>query len=162
MSKVFKRRIIREKVLQVLYAYEMNNDNLQSQIDEIFSEVEDDNDKKFGISLIYKTIAERNRFDEMIKSKVSNWEMDRIALLDKLLLRMGICELIHFEDIPPKVSINEAIEISKTYSTAGSAKFINGVLDAILNDLKKSGELKKTGRGLLDESIQKRSAKKSE
>lgn len=162
MSKVFKRRIIREKVLQVLYAYEMNNDNLQSQIDEIFSDVEDDNDKKFGISLIYKTIAERNRFDEMIKSKVSNWEMDRIALLDKLLLRMGICELIHFEDIPPKVSINEAIEISKTYSTAGSAKFINGILDAILNDLKKSGELKKTGRGLLDESIQKKSAKKSE
>lgn len=162
MSKVFKRRIIREKVLQVLYAYEMNNDNLQSQIDEIFGDVEDDNDKKFGISLIYKTIAERNRFDEMIKSKVSNWEMDRIALLDKLLLRMGICELIHFEDIPPKVSINEAIEISKTYSTAGSAKFINGVLDAILSDLKKSGELKKTGRGLLDESIQKKSAKKSE
>lgn len=162
MSKVFKRRIIREKVLQVLYAYEMNNDNLQSQIDEIFSDVEDDNDKKFGISLIYKTIAERNRFDEMIKSKVSNWEMDRIALLDKILLRMGICELIHFEDIPPKVSINEAIEISKTYSTAGSAKFINGILDAILNDLKKSGELKKTGRGLLDESIQKKSAKKCE
>lgn len=162
MSKVFKRRIIREKVLQVLYAYEMNNDNLQSQIDEIFGDVEDDNDKKFGISLIYKTIAERNRFDEMIKSKVSNWEMDRIALLDKLLLRIGICELIYFEDIPPKVSINEAIEISKTYSTAGSAKFINGVLDAILSDLKKSGELKKTGRGLLDESIQKKSAKKSE
>lgn len=162
MSKVFKRRIIREKVLQVLYAYEMNNDNLQSQIDEIFSDVDDDNDKKFGISLIFKTIAERNRFDEMIKSKVSNWEMDRIALLDKLLLRMGICELIHFEDIPLKVSINEAIEISKTYSTAGSAKFINGVLDAILSDLKNSGQLKKTGRGLLDESIQKKSAKKSE
>ncbi|WP_337871822.1 transcription antitermination factor NusB [Ignavibacterium sp.] len=162
MSKVFKRRIIREKVLQVLYAYDMNNDNLQSQIDEIFSDVDDDNDKKFGISLIFKTIAERNRFDEMIKSKVSNWEMDRIALLDKLLLRMGICELIHFEDIPPKVSINEAIEISKTYSTAGSAKFINGVLDAILSDLKNSGQLKKTGRGLLDESIQKKSAKKSE
>ncbi|WP_337865288.1 transcription antitermination factor NusB [Ignavibacterium sp.] len=162
MSKVFKRRIIREKVLQVLYAYDMNNDNLQSQIDEIFSDVDDDNDKKFGISLIFKTIAERNRFDEMIKSKVSNWEMDRIALLDKLLLRMGICELIHFEDIPPKVSINEAIEISKTYSTAGSAKFINGVLDAILSNLKNSGQLKKTGRGLLDESIQKKSAKKSE
>jgi N utilization substance protein B len=98
----------------------------------------------------------------MIKSKVSNWEMDRIALIDKLLLRMGICELIYFEDIPPKVSINEVIEISKKFSTAGSAKFINGVLDAVLNDLKKSGQLKKSGRGLIDESISKKSDKKSE
>lgn len=162
MSKVFKRRLVREKVLQVLYANEMNNDNLQSQIDGIFKDVEDDNDKKFGISLIFKTVANRDNFDEMIKSKVSNWEMDRIALIDKLLLRIGICELIYFEDIPPKVSINEVIEISKKYSTAGSAKFINGVLDAILNDLKKSGKLRKTGRGLLDESIQKKTDKKSE
>lgn len=162
MSKVFKRRLVREKVLQVLYAYEMNNDNLQSQVDEIFSDIEDDNDKKFGISIIFKTVANRDNFDKMIKSKVSNWEMDRIALIDKLLLRMGICELIYFEDIPPKVSINEVIEISKKFSTAGSAKFINGVLDAILNDLKKSGELRKTGRGLLDESIQKKTDKKSE
>jgi N utilization substance protein B len=162
MSKVFKRRVIREKVLQVLYAYEMNNDNLQYHIDELFRDIEDDNDKQFGISLIFKTVANRENFDEMIKSKVSNWEMDRIALIDKLLLRMGICELIYFEDIPPKVSINEVIEISKKFSTAGSAKFINGVLDAVLNDLKKSGQLKKSGRGLIDESISKKSDKKSE
>lgn len=162
MAKVFKRRIIREKVLQVLYAYEMNNDNLQSQIDEIFSDVEDDNDKQFGLSLIYKVIPNRGKFDEMIKSKVSNWEMDRIAMIDKILIRMGICELLHFEDIPPKVSINEVIEISKKFSTAGSAKFINGVLDAILNDLKKSGDLKKTGRGLVDETISKKPTKKTE
>lgn len=162
MTKVFKRRLVREKVLQVLYAYEMNNDNLQSQIDEIFSDIEEDNDKQFGLSLIYKVIPNREKFDEMIKSKVSNWEMDRIAMIDKILLRMGICELLFFEDIPPKVSINEVIEISKKFSTAGSAKFINGVLDAILNDLKKSGELKKTGRGLVDETISKKSSKKSE
>ncbi|BDQ02212.1 MAG: N utilization substance protein B [Ignavibacterium sp.] len=162
MTKVFKRRIIREKVLQVLYAYEMNNDNLQSQIDEVFADTEEDSDKQFGLSLIYKVLPNRNKFDEMIKEKVSNWEMDRIALIDKILIRMGICELLYFEDIPPKVSINEVIEISKKFSTAGSAKFINGVLDAILNDLKKSGELKKAGRGLLDETITKKTPKKSE
>ncbi len=162
MTKVFKRRIIREKVLQVLYAYEMNNDNLQSQIDEVFSDVEDDNDKQFGLSLIYKVIPNREKFDEMIKSKVSNWEMDRIAMIDKILIRMGICELLYFEDIPPKVSINEVIEISKKFSTAGSAKFINGVLDAILNDLKSSGELKKVGRGLVDETISRKTPKKNE
>ncbi|GMU96380.1 transcription antitermination factor NusB [Ignavibacterium album] len=162
MSKVFKRRLIREKVLQVLYAYEMNNDNLQSQIDEIFSNVDEDNDKQFGLTLIYKVIPNRDKFDELIKNKVNNWEMDRIALIDKILIRMGICELLFFEDIPPKVSINEVIEISKKFSTAGSAKFINGVLDAILNDFKKSGELKKTGRGLVDETISKKTPKKSE
>ncbi len=126
MTKVFKRRIIREKVLQVLYAYELNSDNLQSQIDEVFADTEEDSDKQFGLSLIYKVIPNRNKFDEMIKEKVSNWEMDRIALIDKILIRMGICELLYFEDIPPKVSINEVIEISKKFSTSGSAKFING------------------------------------
>jgi len=81
--------------------------------------------------------------------------MNRIALIDKLLLRMGICELLYFPDIPPKVSINESIEIAKDFSTAGSGKFINGILDAILSDEKKSGKLNKTGRGLVEESIHK-------
>lgn len=62
--------------------------------------------------------------------------MGRIALIDKILLRMAICELLYFPDIPPKVSINEAIEIAKEFSTAGSGKFINGILDAILSDEK--------------------------
>jgi N utilization substance protein B len=79
--------------------------------------------------------------------------MNRIALIDKILLRIGICELLHFPDIPPKVSINESIEIAKDYSTAGSAKFINGILDAILAEEKKEGKLNKTGRGLVEESI---------
>jgi len=81
--------------------------------------------------------------------------MNRIALVDRVLLRMGICEILFFQDIPPKVSINEAIEISKEYSTAGSAKFINGILDAILSEEKRSGNLNKKGRGLVEESITK-------
>jgi N utilization substance protein B len=79
--------------------------------------------------------------------------MNRIALIDKILLRMGICEILHFPDIPPKVSINESIEIAKNFSTAGSAKFINGILDAILAEEKKTGKLNKSGRGLVEESI---------
>jgi N utilization substance protein B len=66
---------------------------------------------------------------------------------------MGICELMYFDDIPPKVSINEAIEIVRAYSTEKSDKFVNGVLDSVLEDLKKDGKLKKTGRGLVDSSI---------
>lgn len=162
MSKIFKRRKVREKVLQVLYAFELNNEELQKHIDEIFIDINDDIDKDFGTKLVYRVVANRAKFDSIIESKISNWEMDRIAILDKILLRMGLCEFYFFEDIPPKVTINEIIEISKRFSTEGSGKFINGVLDSILSDIKKSGELKKTGRGLLDDSITKTSSKRAD
>lgn len=161
MSAVFKRRIIREKVLQTLYAYEMNSDNVNSLKKEIFSEIEDEADRKFGDDLITRVILNKENLDKKIQERVSNWEMNRIALIDKILLRMAICELLFFPDIPPKVSINEAIEIAKEFSTSGSGKFINGILDAILIEEKKSGRLNKTGRGLVDETITKTHHKKS-
>ena len=86
--------------------------------------------------------------------------MKRIALMDKLLLRIGITELLYFPDIPPKVSINEVIEIAKNYSTSNSGKFINGILDAILTELKNTGKLNKTGRGLIEETLPKTSSQK--
>jgi N utilization substance protein B len=153
MTKKSRRRIVREKVLQILYAYEMNNDSLQPLSSEILNEITDEADKNFAQDLIRKVRANVEDLDKKIVHRVNNWEMNRIALIDKILLRMGICELLHFPDIPPKVSINESIEIAKDFSTAGSAKFINGILDAILADEKKEGKLNKTGRGLVDESI---------
>jgi len=153
MTKKSRRRIVREKVLQILYAYEMNNDSLQPLSSEILNEITDEADKNFAQDLIRKVLANVEDLDKKIVHRVNNWEMNRIALIDKILLRMGICELLHFPDIPPKVSINESIEIAKDFSTAGSAKFINGILDAILADEKKEGKLNKTGRGLVDESI---------
>jgi len=155
MSLKFKRRIVREKVLQVLYAYEINNENLQALTDSLLAEVQDENLISFGKELINKVIINKNEFDQRIKQRVSNWEMNRIAIIDRILLRMALCEILYFPDIPPKVSINEAIEIAKTFSTAGSGKFINGILDAILIDEKSSGRLTKTGRGLVDETISK-------
>jgi N utilization substance protein B len=151
----YKRRLIREKVLQVLFAYEMNNESIQFLIAEIFKKITNDSDRKFGNDLINKVKIHKEELDELIKGRVANWEMNRIALVDRILLRMGICEILYFPDIPPKVSINESIEIAKEYSTAGSAKFINGILDAILSNEKKSGKLNKQGRGLLEESITK-------
>jgi N utilization substance protein B len=74
---------------------------------------------------------------------------------------MAICEILFFPDIPPKVSINEVIEIAKEFSTAGSGKFINGILDAILSDEKSSGHLNKSGRGLVDVTISKSHTKNS-
>ena len=148
-----KRRIVREKVLQVLYAYEMNKDSIDPLTIEILSEITDKVDKEFARELISKVISNVVDLDNRIVGRVTNWEMNRIALIDKILIRMGICEILYFPDIPPKVSINESIEIAKDFSTAGSGKFINGILDAILAEEKKEGRLKKTGRGLVEESI---------
>lgn len=153
MTNKSKRRIVREKVLQILYAYEMNKESLQPLSLEILKDVKDETDRTFAQELIRKVLSNIEDLDERIIQRVTNWEMNRIALIDKILLRIGICELLHFPDIPPKVSINESIEIAKDYSTAGSAKFINGILDAILAEEKKEGKLNKTGRGLVEESI---------
>lgn len=160
MSKVFKRRIVREKALQVLYAYEMNKDSFDLLMEDLYTEIKDEEDILFAKNLISKVIDNAKELDSWIHKRVNNWEMSRIALIDKILLRIGICELLYFPDIPPKVSINEAIEIAKIFSTAGSGKFINGILDAVLSELKKSGVLNKSGRGLLEESISKKSRKK--
>ena len=148
-----KRRIIREKVLQILYAHELNKEWLASFSAEVLVDVKDEADQEFARSLIRRVLSNVEELDSKIKERVENWELNRIALIDKILLRMGICELLYFPDIPPKVSINESIEIAKDYSTAGSGKFINGILDAILAEQKKSGKLNKIGRGLVEESI---------
>src|SRR5690606_8291579 len=151
MSQMFKRRVVREKVLQILYAYEMNRDALETLIGGILQDVPDKADRDFANDLVNRVIIHKNEIDLKIKERVDNWEMNRIALIDKILLRMGLCEIFYFPDIPPKVSINESIEIAKVYSTSGSGKFINGILDAVLSDLKKSGKLNKSGRGLVEE-----------
>ena len=161
MSAVFKRRIVREKVLQILYAFEINNENLMVLTNSLLAEVLEENDRKFGEDLVNRVLINKKEIDEKIQERVSNWEMSRIALIDKLLLRMAICEMSYFPDIPPKVSINEAIEIAKEFSTAGSGKFINGILDAILTEEKSTGRLNKTGRGLVDETISKNHPKNS-
>ncbi len=160
MPHTFKRRLVRERVLQILYAYEMNRESLSNLINSILVDVPETSDKEFANNLINRVLIHQNDLDAEIKKRVDNWEMNRIALIDKILLRMGLCELFYFPDIPPKVSINESIEIAKEYSTAGSGKFINGILDAVLSELKESNKLDKTGRGLLQETINRPAQKK--
>ncbi len=113
-----KRRLVREKVLQTLYAFELSHEPLDFVISQILSELKEDRDTfAFAESLIRKTVEFQDTIDTMIRQRVANWEFNRIAVMDRLILRMCICELLHFEDIPPKVSINEAIEIARRYST---------------------------------------------
>ncbi len=157
MAKKTNRRLLREKTLQILYAYELNGEGLSDLTEFVLSDLTSQTDIDFAKQLINKTIANRDVLDEKIQAKVANWEMDRIALIDRILLRIGIAELLYFPDIPPKVTINEIIEIAKDFSTSNSNKFINGILDAIYNDLKNSGQLNKSGRGLIEKSLPKKS-----
>lgn len=155
-KKITKRRQLRELVMQGLYALEISKDSPQHIIDTIFTNLKkDEPDYSFTVDLFLATINHQDEIDSVLKKKAEHWEFHRIALIDKLLLRIAACEIMYSPDIPPKVSINEAIEIAKDYSTDSSGTFVNGILDALLNDMKKSGSLKKTGRGLLDSSSRK-------
>ncbi len=97
----------------------------------------------FAKSLLETTIEKRGLTLEYIKPKLKNWEPDRIALLDMLLMRMGVCEFLFFETIPPKVTINEYIDIAKEYSTQQSGQFVNGILDNIHKDLVRDNKMHK-------------------
>lgn len=153
MKKKSNRRIVREKCLQILYAYQLSGEGLTKLTQTMLIEIRNEKDKQFGEELINFTIANKDDLSEKIKVRVANWELDRIAVLDKILIKMGMVEILYFPDIPPKVSINEVIDMAKEYSTANSGKFINGILDSFLSDLKKEGELKKVGRGLIDKNL---------
>tara|TARA_B100002003_G_C14020857_1_gene492292 strand:- start:52 stop:996 length:945 start_codon:yes stop_codon:yes gene_type:complete len=107
-------------------------------------------DKTFAIALFHKTITNNKEFDSIIINTSKNWDLDRIALMDQILLKMGLCELLFFERIPIKVTLNEYIEVAKYYSTTKSKSFINGILDKTISEFKKSGKIVKVGRGLIE------------
>jgi N utilization substance protein B len=106
-------------------------------------------DKDFVKKLFRKTIANDDENTELIDQKTKNWEMDRIAVLDVLFMKMAITEFKYFSSIPVKVSLNEYIELSKLFSSPKSKVFINGVLDKLVADFNKNNQIKKTGRGLM-------------
>lgn len=110
---------------------------------------EEEDDKKFIRELFCKTIINNKEYEEIIAEKTKNWEVDRIALMDILIMKMAICEVLNFPSIPVKVTLNEYIDISKRFSTPKSKTFVNGILDKIILDLKTQDRIKKTGRGLL-------------
>ena len=154
------RRIIREKVMQALYAYELSEDPIDKITKELFEEIKSDIDGyKFANQLVEKFFNNKEDVDEIIKSYVNNWEFDRLAIIDKIVLRIAISELLFFPDIPPKVTLNEAIEIVKKYSTEKSGQFVNGILDSILNKMKEENKLVKKGRGLIDTKVSKKAKK---
>jgi len=104
----------------------------------------------FADKLFEKTLQSKEHLEQYIEPYLRNWEMDRVAVLDLIMLRMAITEFTDFPSIPVKVTINEYIDMARDYSTPKSKDFINGILDRMMKDMKDNGEIRKTGRGLLD------------
>ena len=107
-------------------------------------------DREFAETLYKQTLIEDDKMEKLIAASVQNWDVERVALLDKIILKMALTEMQLFRGIPVKVTINEYIEISKLYSTPKSKQFVNGILDKLAQDLAASGDIRKSGRGLLD------------
>lgn len=135
IPNIHPRRKAREGVLEALFAQQFSEDKPELVLSRILeSNTEREQNNKF-IELLYFSVIENYKWaDVLITEHLQNWEFNRVAKIDRLLLRMGICEIFFLDDIPPKVSISEMVEISKIYSTDDSPSFINGILDAVYKD----------------------------
>jgi len=111
---------------------------------------EDETVKEFGLSLLKTTISEQKELMAHVIPVLENWDHERLAVVDTILLQMAVCELLSFPTIPSKVTLNEYVELAKNYSTAKSKEFINGILDKLMVDLTANGKIVKEGRGIVD------------
>ena len=126
------RRIAREAVLQALYASAMTGEDSDKILKDILNRRSYESSLiKYITDLFESAIDNKEWCEDQIKSRLNNWEFDRVALLDRLLLIVAISEIYFVEDVPPKVSISEAIEIAKIYCNEDSSSFVNGVLDNV-------------------------------
>ena len=140
-----EKRTTRYICLQLLFASEISNeykkDDLLDNFFQKSSEPLVENIKKSQIDYIQKlyetTISNKDEVDKIIEKKLNNWEMKRIAVIDKVILRMSISEMLYIDEVPPKVSITEGVEIAKVFSTDDSSSFVNGILDAVFNKIYK-------------------------
>lgn len=154
-SKLTRRRLARERVLQALYARSMNGQSLDELYVELIAKDEllDEPAKEFAAKLLRHFSAHETHVNDVIRKRLEKWDFSRVALIDKILLEIGIAEFLYFPEIPPKATINELIEIAKDFSTEESGKFINGILHRAKDELASEGELQKEGRGLIDHQI---------
>jgi N utilization substance protein B len=137
--------------MQALYAHEQSGSSANHIVGTLLSPAFDDDPetREFAENLFRTTLDVQEEADDIIRTHATNWKLHRITAVDRALLRMATAEFLEFEEIPPKVTIDEVIEIAKTYSTPDSGPFVNGVLDAVLMDLHQQDRLQKSGRGLI-------------
>ena len=130
-NTVHPRRKAREATMQALYALEINNEFPQDVLELCDNSFNNSENDVYTIELFNCVVEKKSWADDLISQCLENWEYGRVAILDKILLRMGVSEIYHIENVPPKVSISEMVEIAKVYSTEESSSFVNGILDTI-------------------------------
>ena len=135
-----EKRKARIVALQVIYANEISKVDPASMLSYIADELDVENQSSilhYSMKLINLTIDNKSEIDQIIISHSKNWDFDRIALIDRLVLRIALSEMLYVDDVPHKVSITEGVEIAKEYSTDDSGGFVNGILDAVYNNILK-------------------------
>jgi transcription antitermination protein NusB len=131
------RHLGREAVFQALYSVHISQENEKKILDDIQGRYDFDEDtNEYVTNLFFRSIENKKYLVETISKYLENWEWSRVALLDQLILQMATAELFYIDDVPPKVTISEAIEIANQFSTSDSSSFVNGILDAIYKDQK--------------------------
>ncbi len=138
-----KRRRAREFALQTLYAHELTGNDLKTLLVQLKNRTTQEEVYEFASSLVRKVLEKNDFLDKHVALSVKNWEYNRIAIIDKIILKMALCELLFFEEIPPRVSINEAIDLAKIFSTQKSGKFVNGIIDNLYKKFTVEGKIKK-------------------
>ena len=132
---------------QILKQLKQINEKSEFRVSSLFK---DEEDREYATLLFRKTVLNESEFAKEYIDKTPNWDVDRIAEMDTILLKMAICELLKFPSIPVKVTINEFLEIAKEYSTPKSSIFINGILDNLVKNYQSTGRMNKSGRGLME------------
>lgn len=138
MSKVMGRRQAREWTVQFLFQTEFNPGDLEPALDLFWNDEEkkpSDRDRTYVNEVVHGVIEKQREIDRTISKYTDNWDVDRLGVLDRIVLRVATFEMLFRGDIPPVVSINEAVEIAKAYSGKDSGRFVNGVLDRIQKEL---------------------------
>jgi len=136
------RRHARIIALQCLFANEFLSEDPQSVCEKVCNSLEEEI-VKFAAQLIQKAYENEKQISKLIKEHLRNWEYERVSILDRVLIKIAVTEMLFFPDIPVEVSINEALEISKEFCNMKSRRFVNGMLDSIYKKLKKTHQLKK-------------------
>lgn len=141
-----KRRRARELAIQVLFHMEFNPDNPDESFHRIYENFDSSESiRNFSKKLVLGVCKNKGNLDSIISRSSRNWRLERMPYADRCILRLGVFEIIFMKDIPPKVSINEAVELGKKYGAEDSGAFINGILDNIYNKLELKGTVGKTG-----------------
>ena len=160
---IFKHETIRDHLSEIDLSWTENSEvvrglairtlkSAQSAIGLQLEPLTDDweEDELFLNTLFENSLKNDTEFEQLLTDQLQNWDVERVAMIDKIILKLAVCELLSFPNIPVKVTINEYIELAKAYSTPKSGKFVNGILDNLSEKLLASGRLRKSGRGLLD------------